>query len=93
MLLLPESLTLREARTALRLLRVALESEAEPVLVIDGSQLKRFDSSALAVLLECRRLAQAWGKSFELRALPPKLGELAKLYGIDDLLTPSALPS
>ena len=90
MLLLPESLTLSEARDAIRLLKVALESEAEPLLVIDGSPLQRFDSSALAVLLECRRLAQAWGKRFELRALPPKLGELARLYGIDELLTPPA---
>jgi phospholipid transport system transporter-binding protein len=93
MLLLPESLTLREARDAMRLLKVALESEAEPLLVIDGSQLRRFDSSALAVLLECRRLALAWGKRFELQALPPKLSELAKLYGIDELLVPAAAPA
>jgi phospholipid transport system transporter-binding protein len=89
MLLLPETLTLNEARDTLRLLKVSLEREAEPLLVIDGSQLQRFDSSALAVLLECRRLAQAWGKRFELTALPEKLGELSRLYGIDELLTPS----
>jgi phospholipid transport system transporter-binding protein len=86
MLLLPETLTLREARDVLRLLKVSLEREAEPLLVVDGSQLARFDSSALAVLLECRRLAQAWGKRFELQALPPKLAELAALYGMGDLL-------
>ena len=90
MLLLPETLTMREARDTLRLLKLALEREAEAVLVVDGSQLQRFDSSALAVLLECRRLAQAWGKRFELNALPPKLAELARLYGIDELLTPQA---
>lgn len=86
MLLLPEALTLAEARDTLRLLKVSLEREAEPLLVIDGAQLQRFDSSALAVLLECRRLAQAWGKRFELQALPPKLVELARLYGMDGLL-------
>lgn len=86
MLLLPETLTLREARDTLRLLKVSLQREAEPLLVIDGSQLQRFDSSALAVLLECRRLAQAWGKRFELQGLPPKLAELARLYGMDGLL-------
>jgi phospholipid transport system transporter-binding protein len=91
MLLLPETLTLAEARDTLRLLKVSLEREAEPLLVVDGSQLRRFDSSALAVLLECRRLAQAWGKRFELRALPVKLGELARLYGLEDvLLQPAA---
>jgi phospholipid transport system transporter-binding protein len=86
MLLLPETLTLAEARDALRLLEVALKRESEPLLVIDASQLKRFDSSALAVLLECRRLADAWGKRFELRELPQQLGDLARLYGVDALL-------
>ena len=86
MLLLPARLTLREARDTLRLLKVSLEREAEPLLVIDGSQLQRFDSSALAVLLECRRLAQSWGKRFEPHALPSKLVELARLYGVDELL-------
>lgn len=86
MLLLPETLTLAEARDALRLLDVALKRESEPLLVIDASQLKRFDSSALAVLLECRRLADAWGKRFELRELPAQLEALARLYGVDALL-------
>ena len=90
MLVLPDTLSLREARDVLRLLKVSLEREAEPLLVIDGSQLRRFDSSALAVLLECRRLAQAWGKRCELRSLPPKLRELAVLYGIDELFEPEA---
>lgn len=91
MLLLPESLTMREARDTLRLLTVALEREAEPLLVIDGSQLQRFDSSALAVLLECRRLARSWGKRFELHGVPPKLAGLARLYGLDLLLAPPAV--
>jgi phospholipid transport system transporter-binding protein len=86
MLLLPDTLTLAEARDTLRLFKVSLEREAEPLLVVDGAQLQRFDSSALAVLIECRRLAQAWGKRFELQSLPPKLVELARLYGMDGLL-------
>jgi phospholipid transport system transporter-binding protein len=86
MLLLPESLTLRDARDVMRLLKVSLERESESVLVIEGSSLRRFDSSAIAVLLECRRLAQAWGKQFELRGLPPQLVELARLYGVLPLL-------
>jgi phospholipid transport system transporter-binding protein len=86
-LLLPETLSLREARDTLRLLKVSLEREAEPLLVIDGSQLRHFDSSALAVLIECRRLAQAWGKRYEVRSLPQHLRELAELYGIAELLT------
>ena len=86
MLLLPETLTLAEARDTLRLLKVSLEREAEPLLVVEGGQLRRFDSSALAVLLECRRLAEAWGKRFELQGLPSQLVELARLYGMDQVL-------
>lgn len=91
MLLLPETLTLREARDTLRLLKVALEQEGDADVVVDAGALVRFDSSALAVLLECRRLAQAWGRRFTTRSLPPKLGELARVYGIDDLLGADAL--
>ena len=86
MLLLPETLTLAEARDTLRLLKVSLEREAEPLLVVDGGQLRRFDSSALAVLLECRRLAEAWGKRVELHGLPTQLAELARLYGMGEVL-------
>jgi phospholipid transport system transporter-binding protein len=85
-LLLPETLTLSEAHDTLRLLETALKRETESLLQIDAGPLKRFDSSALAVLLECRRLATAWGKRFEVRGLPPQLGDLARLYGIDTLL-------
>jgi phospholipid transport system transporter-binding protein len=87
MLLLPETLTLREARDTMRLLKVALEQEGDGDVIVDAGALVRFDSSALAVLLECRRLAQAWGKRFATRSLPPKLGELARVYGIDELLS------
>ena len=87
MLLLPETLTAREAPDALRLLKTALERESGERLVVDASPLLRFDSSALAVLLECRRLAQAWGKRFELKRPPPALTRLAQLYGVAELLT------
>ena len=43
-------------------------------------------TTALAVLLECHRAADAWGKPFELRHAPPKLAALARLYGVDTLL-------
>jgi phospholipid transport system transporter-binding protein len=54
--------------------------------VIDASPLAQFDTSALAVLLECQRLALAWGKTFTVRQPPEKLSALAKLYGVDALL-------
>jgi phospholipid transport system transporter-binding protein len=86
MLLLPATLTVREARDALRMLAQAIQREAGDAVVVNAGSLQHFDSSALAVLLECERLAQAWGKAFALREAPPKLLTLARLYGVDALL-------
>ena len=87
MLLLPATLTAREARDTLRMLRQTLEKErGEGAVVVDAGPLQRFDSSALAVLLELDRVAQAWGRAFAVRSAPPKLAALAKLYGVDALL-------
>ena len=90
MLLLPGTVTASEANDTRRLLTQALKAEREAVLVVDASSLQQFDSSALAVLLECQRAANAWGKPFSLRNAPPKLAALAKLYGVDVLLMPAA---
>lgn len=90
MLLLPTTLTLRESRDTLRMLSQALQGEASEEVVIDASPLQQFDTSALAVLLECERLSQAWGKRFSVRQAPPKLAALAKLYGVDQLLFAAA---
>ena len=54
--------------------------------IADASALTSFDSSALAVLLECRREAQAMGKTFSVRGLPTRLRSLAALYGVGELL-------
>ena len=87
MLLLPATLTAREARDTLRMLKQALEKEgSESAVVVDAGPLQRFDSSALAVLLEIDRLAQAWGRDFAIRSAPAKLAALAKLYGVEALL-------
>jgi phospholipid transport system transporter-binding protein len=82
-LVLPETITLAQASDTLGMLERAMRADDSPVLRLDASALKSFDTSAVAVLLECRRLAQAWGKGFELNGAPPKLGELAQLYGVD----------
>jgi len=86
MLLLPATLTNREARDTLRMLSQGLQREPGSELVINASGLQQFDTAALAVLLECRRLAQAWGKQFAVRQAPAKLEALARLYGVDGLL-------
>jgi len=87
MLLLPATLTSREARVTLRMLKQALQSEgSEGPVVVDAGSLQTLDSAALAVLLEVDRLAAAWGRRFVVRGVPPKLAALAKLYGVDGLL-------
>lgn len=86
MLILPSVLTHLEARDVLRVFRETALRGEPGALVVDGSGLQRFDSSALAVLLACRRLADELGRPFAVQQLPPKLGELARLYGVDSLL-------
>ncbi len=93
MLLLPATITALEARNTQRLLSQALSNEPESGALVDASNLQQFDSSALAVLLECRRLAESFGKAFTVRNPPPKLEALAKLYGVDVLLFRKASPT
>ena len=95
MLLLPATVTIVEARDTLRMLAQGVSQEPDAEVTLDASGLGRFDTSALAVLLECRRLAQAGGRRFTLRNVPAKLAALAALYGVDGLLfasDPAAAP-
>lgn len=93
MLLLPTTLTSREAKVTLAMLKQALQSEGgEGPVVVDAGPLNTLDSAALAVLLEVDRLAGAWGRVFFVRGAPPKLAALAKLYGLDTLLLRSEAP-
>lgn len=89
-LALPAQLTLREARAALETLLRALRAAGPGPLVCDASALQVFDSSALAVLLECRRHALAAHQPFAVQALPPALAGLAALYGVAELLAAPA---
>jgi phospholipid transport system transporter-binding protein len=86
MLVLPARLTHEQAGPCARMLVQALRSQAESAVVADAGALTHFDSSALAVLLECRREALVLGKSFSVSHLPARLRELASLYGIASLL-------
>lgn len=89
MLVLPAVLTHAEAEASLHMLLQGLASQQGPVLV-DAGALQRFDSSALAVLLQCRRESMGQGRGFTVRGLPVRLRALARLYGVDQLL-PAAL--
>ena len=86
MLVLPDQLTHATAPACCRMLAQALRSDPGREAVADASGLRQFDSSALAVLLEARREALALGKTFSVNQLPPRLRELATLYGVAELL-------
>ena len=85
MLMLPTDIRLASARSSAHMLVRALQGQ-EAAVIADASALCQFDSSALAVLLECRREAQVLGKTFSVRAMPVKLRNLAVLYGVAELL-------
>jgi phospholipid transport system transporter-binding protein len=68
------------------MLAQGMRSQPEPAVIADAAALSRFDSSALAVLLDCRREALALGKTFSVTRLPARLRELATLYGVAELL-------
>jgi phospholipid transport system transporter-binding protein len=85
MLVLPPKLTHDEAPACVLMLRQGLAGQAASSMVVDASALAQFDSSALAVLLECRREASALGRGFAVKGLP-RLRELASLYGVAGLL-------
>jgi phospholipid transport system transporter-binding protein len=72
------------------MLAQALRSEPGKLAVADASALRRFDSSALAVLLECRREALTLGKTFAVSQMHPRLRALAALYGVGELLPDAA---
>ena len=85
-LVLPADLTRSQATACLLMLVQGLKSMPDAAVVVDASALARFDSSALAVLLELRRESLAHGKNLRIRALPERLRDLATVYGIEELL-------
>lgn len=90
MLVLPAQLTHEHAAACGRMLAQGLRALAGPQAVADASGLHAFDSSALAVLLECRREALAQGKTFAVARMPAKLRDLSRLYGVAELLPDAA---
>ncbi|MBP7915041.1 MAG: STAS domain-containing protein [Vitreoscilla sp.] len=85
-LALPAQLTLPEARAALETLEAAI-AEASGAVAVDASALTHIDSATLAVLLQCRRSAQARKLGFSVQNAPQRLVDLAKLYGVEELLS------
>ncbi|TXT39051.1 MAG: hypothetical protein FD135_2481 [Comamonadaceae bacterium] len=86
MLQLPTTLMHQTASHCLAELLQAVRAEVSANVTVNAAGLERFDSTALAVLLELRRMAVSLGKTLTLQATPPRLADLARLYGIAELL-------
>ena len=92
---LPEHATLEQAAALAETLPAALAGSSG-TFAVDASRLLSFDSSTIALLLQARRLAQAAGRGFEVVGAPAQLAELARLYGVEELLelaSPAASPA
>lgn len=83
---LPKELTYRQARACLMQLRPLVAEFAGQLVPVDATAIKVFDSSALAVLLACRRAALEVGKQLVVIGLPKGLQSMAVMYGVDGLL-------
>jgi phospholipid transport system transporter-binding protein len=93
---LPAAVTLVQAQELLAQLATAVATASaaggDKTLLIDAAEVVDFDSSALALLLEAQREARASGLACRLLQPPPKLMELARLYGVEALLGAAVEP-
>jgi phospholipid transport system transporter-binding protein len=70
-------------------LAAALEAHlAEGAAVVDFAKVTEVDSAAVALVLEWRRQAQGHNRALRLANPPAALQNLAKLYGVLELLPP-----
>ena len=90
LLTLPPDLRHSNASDCLVKLRAQIRNSHDLEVEIQAGQLTDFDSSALAVLLACRREAESLSKTLKFKQFPAKLRELALLYGVSELLVESA---
>lgn len=90
MLRLPQTLLHNTAAADLAEMLSAVRAEPSASVAVDAAALERFDSTALAVLLELRRTALQAGKTLALQGVPQRLQDLAGLYGIAELLPSKA---
>ncbi len=95
MLKLPATVRLDDTPTLWAGLQASLRAEAAQVRSAAGhrvdlklAELKQFDSAVLTLLLSAARLCKAEGVQLALHEVPAKLQELARVYGVAELLWP-----
>ncbi len=99
MLKLPASVRLPELPLVWGELEGALRAEAAQVKAAAGSTLRlnavdlhEFDSGVLTLLLSAVRLSEQLDLQLQIHEVPPKLQELARVYGVDAALWPELAP-
>lgn len=83
---LPPVTTLEQAPALMHEIDAALATAGGAGLQVEASALTEFDTAAIALLLHARRAAQAAGVTVHVQGAPARLRELARLYGVDELL-------
>lgn len=98
MLKLPASVRLDEAGRLWPALNQSLRAESAQVrsaagteLHLSAAELQHFDSAVLTLLLSASRVCAAEGLHLRVHEVPPKLQELARVYGVAELLWPELL--
>lgn len=93
MLKLPSRLRMDEAGPAWASLSAQLRVEVAQVqggagtrIELSAADLTDFDSSALSLLLSAARVSSSAGMGLYIDSPPSSLVELARLYGVDELL-------
>jgi phospholipid transport system transporter-binding protein len=75
--------------TVTGLIPVAMEHFRQGVATVDFAAVTEVDSAAVALALEWLREAQSANVVLRLVNLPESMRNLAKLYGVSDLLQPA----
>ncbi|MDO4593089.1 MAG: STAS domain-containing protein [Comamonadaceae bacterium] len=88
---LPPTLTAETVAQAHLQLQHSLQAQPQgAAIVLDAAGVQAFDSAGLALLLSCRRSAQARGQRLRVQGWTPGLQALAQVYGVLPLLDPTA---
>lgn len=93
---LPASVLLPQAASLWQQWQASLSAEAAGVAAgagqevrVSAADLKEFDSSALSLLLGCARVCRQHGLNLAVQDAPALLRDLARLYGVDELIWPA----
>jgi phospholipid transport system transporter-binding protein len=75
-------------QAGLRAEAAQVKSAAGGVVTLSAAELRDFDSSALSLLLSAKRWGSEEGVNLQISDAPEQLLELARLYGVVELIWP-----